>query len=183
MTEKTKTPTAQLNYLHIAPRKVRLVADSIKGKYVIEAESLLIYSPNRAAKPLLKLLRSAIANATNNSKLDKEKLYISSITVDEGPMIKRWLPRAMGRATPIHKKTSHVKIILEEKEEGFKRYKTPQAKVTKSEKSLVKEKSKKESKKIEEKDIKKKRSSKVEELQKKSQEGTNKKFFRRKEIA
>ena len=114
MVEKTKTTKAQLNYLHIAPRKARLVADSIKGKHIIEAESILVYSPNRAAKPILKLLRSAIANASNNSKLNKEKLVVSSITVDEGPMLKRWLPRAMGRATPIHKKTSHIKIILDE---------------------------------------------------------------------
>jgi large subunit ribosomal protein L22 len=72
------------------------VADSIKGKQYIEAESILVYSPNRAAKPILKLLRSAIANAINNSKLNKEKLVISSITVDEGPMLKRWLQEQWG---------------------------------------------------------------------------------------
>ncbi len=180
MAEKTKTTKAQLNYLHIAPRKARLVADSIKGKHIIEAESILVYLPNRAAKPILKLLRSAIANATNNSKLNKEKLVISSITVDEGPMLKRWLPRAMGRATPIHKKTSHIKIILEEKEGEFKRYKSPQAKVTKSEKSLVKTK---ENKKNEKSEIKKQNFHKVDESQKKPSRGISKKIFRRKEIA
>ncbi len=187
ITDKKKT-IARLNYLHEAPRKVRLVANSLKGKNVIEAESILIYLPNRAAKPLLKLLRSATANAINNFKLDKNKLYISLITVDEGPMLKRWLPRAMGRATPIHKKTSHIKIELEERGE-FKRYKAPQAKLTRSEKSLSKEKeNKKEIKKSEEKETKDKETkkryySKVGESQKKSQEGVNKKFFRRKEIA
>jgi len=177
MLEEKRVAVAKLKYLHIAPRKVRLVADNIKGKHIVEAESQLVYSPHRVAKALLKLLRSAINNAVNK-KLDKDKLYINSIVVNQGPMLKRWLPRAMGRATPIQKKMSHINIILEEKG-PYGRYKIPQAKITKSEKALVKEK--KEETKTRE--IKKKPILKVDESKKKSQGGFVKKIFRRKEIA
>jgi len=175
--EKENVATAKLKYLHMAPRKVRLVANSIKGKHVVEAEAQLVYAPQRAAKPLLKLLRSAVSNAANK-KLDKNKLVISSITVDEGLMLKRWLPRAMGRATPIQKKMSHVAIVLEEKEE-FGRYRAPQAKITKSEKTLAKDKEE-----IKTKETKhNKPSPKVAETKKKPKEGFTRKIFRRKEIA
>jgi len=106
--------TAKLNYLHIAPRKVRLITDTLKGLLVSEAEAQLLLRPQRAAKPLLKLLRSAVANAKNNQKLNPDNLVISKILVDQGPILKRSLPRAMGRATPIHKKMSHVTLVLEE---------------------------------------------------------------------
>ena len=105
---------AQLNYLHIAPRKVRLLANTLKGLPVGEAEAQLLLYSQRAAKPLLKLLRSAVSSAKNNQKLNADHLVISSVRVDQGPMYKRSLPRAMGRATPIHKKMSHVVLILEE---------------------------------------------------------------------
>ena len=108
--------TAKLNHLHIAPRKVRLVAMAIKGLSVNEAEAQLMFRPQRSSKPILALLRSAVANAKNNQKLDSENLYVQSIRVDQGPTMKRSLPRAMGRATPIHKKTSHVSLVLEEKQ-------------------------------------------------------------------
>ncbi len=106
--------TAKLNHLHIAPRKVRLIASALKGLSVNEAEAQLLFRPQRSSKPLLKLLRSAVANAKNNQKLNPEHLVIQSIRVDQGPTLKRFLPRAMGRATPIHKKTSHIHLILEE---------------------------------------------------------------------
>ena len=105
--------TAQLNFLHIAPRKVRLVSNTLKGLNVSEAEAQLMLRTNRACKPLLKLLRSAISNA-KNKKMNAESLYVESIFVNEGPMLKRIMPRAMGRATPIHKKMSHITLILEE---------------------------------------------------------------------
>lgn len=174
---KENVAIAKLKYLHMAPRKVRLVANSIKGKHVIEAEAQLAYAPQRAAKPLLKLLRSA-ANNASNKKLDKNKLFVKSITVDEGPMLKRWLPRAMGRATPIQKKMSHITLVLEEKME-FNRYKVPQAKITKSEKKLTKTKEGVKEKEHEPK----KKSPMVEEIKKKPQEGFARKIFRRKEIA
>ncbi len=105
---------AQLNYLRIAPRKVRSVAELIKGLPVNEAEAQLLLQPRRAAQPILKLLRSAVANAKNNQRLSPEKLYVESIRVDGGPMLKRILPRARGMATPIHKKMSHVTLTLME---------------------------------------------------------------------
>ncbi|MBI2075044.1 MAG: 50S ribosomal protein L22 [Candidatus Harrisonbacteria bacterium] len=105
--------TAKLHYLNMAPRKVRLVADVIRGLGVIEAEAQLALHARRAAQPLLKLLRSAIANA-KMQKLDAAKLIVSRITVDQGPMLKRSLPRAQGRATPLQKKMSHVALVLEE---------------------------------------------------------------------
>lgn len=106
--------TAKLRYLRIAPRKVRLVANLIRGKSVEEAQTILNFTVKKAAQPLIKLLKSAIANAKNNFQLDSKNLYISKIMVDEGPKYKRWMPRARGQASEIQKKTSHLTIILEE---------------------------------------------------------------------
>lgn len=118
------TATAQLRFLRMAPRKVRLIVDVLRGQSVAHAEAQLIMQSRRAAEPLLKLLRSCIANATN-LKLQPERMYISKITVDQGPMLKRSLPRAMGRATPIQKKMSHVTIVLEEGTSVVSRYALP----------------------------------------------------------
>lgn len=106
---------AKLRHLRISPRKVRLVADEIRGLDVKVAQDKLAFINKRAAQPMLKLLNSAVANAVNNFKLKKDNLYINELRVDEGPTLKRWLPRAMGRATPINKRTSHISIILDEK--------------------------------------------------------------------
>lgn len=105
--------TAKLNYLHIAPRKVRLVTDSLKGLPAQEAEAQLLFRNKRSAKPLLKLLRSAMANIKNQN-FSVDNFYISTLKVDQGPMLKRGLPRAMGRVTPIQKKSSHITMILSE---------------------------------------------------------------------
>jgi len=105
---------ASLKYLRIAPRKVRLVADLIRGLDVEEAKSLLSLERKRAAKSLLKLLNSAISNAKNNFHLSEDNLYIKTIRVDQGPTLKRYFPRAQGRATLIQKKTSHIFIELVE---------------------------------------------------------------------
>lgn len=118
----TKT-RAKLNYLRITPRKVRQVADLIRGLPVNEAEAQLLFQRRRAARALLKLLRSAVANAKTNQRLDADKLFIESLSVDQGPMLKRSLPRARGMATPIHKKSSHVTIVLGEKPEFKPRFK------------------------------------------------------------
>ncbi len=113
---------AQLKRLRIAPRKMRLLVDLIRGQKIDKAISQLQFSRKKAAKPLLKLLNSAIANAVNNHNLKKETLYIKTIFVNEGATLKRWMPRAMGRATPIRKRTSHTTIILEgEKKEEIKK--------------------------------------------------------------
>jgi large subunit ribosomal protein L22 len=106
-----ETQTAKLNYLRIAPRKTRSVADLIRGLSVNEAEAQLMVQRRRPAKALLKLLRSAVANAKNN-KLNEAHLFVKEIRVDGGPMLKRYLPRARGSASPIQKKMSHVTMIL-----------------------------------------------------------------------
>lgn len=106
--------TAKLKYLRISPRKVRLIADLIRWKKIEEAQIILKFAKKRGAYPLSKLLNSAIANAKNNFQLDPKNLYISKITVDEGPKYKRWMPRARGAAYEIQKKTSHITIVLAE---------------------------------------------------------------------
>lgn len=106
-----ETQTAKLNYLRIAPRKTRSVADLIRGLSVNDAEAQLLVQRRRPAKALLKLLRSAVANAKNN-KLNSDHLFVAEIRVDGGPMLKRYLPRARGSASPIQKKMSHVTLTL-----------------------------------------------------------------------
>lgn len=103
---------AKLNYLRIAPRKVRSVGDLIKGLSVNEAEAQLLIQRRRPAKSLLKLLRSAVHNAKNNKHLNADYLFVASVRVDQGPMLKRSLPRARGSASPIQKKMSHVTLVL-----------------------------------------------------------------------
>lgn len=104
--------TAKISFLRMAPRKVRSVGDLIKGLPVNEAEAQLLVQTRRPSKPLLKLLRSAVANAKNNKVPNVEHLFVSSVRVDNGPMLKRMLPRARGSASPIQKKMSHVTIVL-----------------------------------------------------------------------
>ncbi|MBD3310919.1 MAG: 50S ribosomal protein L22 [Candidatus Magasanikbacteria bacterium] len=104
---------AKLRFLRIGPRKVRLLADLIRGMKVEKAIEQLMFSKKDAAKPLLKLLNSAIANAEHNHEMKKDTLVIKKAFVDGGPVLKRWMPRAMGRATPIRKRTSHITIVLE----------------------------------------------------------------------
>ena len=105
-----------LNNLRIAPRKVRQVIALIKKSSVEEAEMQLKFQNKRAALPILKLLKSGAASAINNFNLSPENLYVANIFVDEGQTLKRFRPRAFGRAGAIHKKTSHVTLILEERE-------------------------------------------------------------------
>ena len=107
--------TAKLRHLRIAPRKVRLVADMIRGKDVEEALSILQFTGKRSSVPLAKLVQSAVANADQKDGVDIDRLFVKTITVDGGPTIKRFRPRAMGRATPILKRTSHVSIALDER--------------------------------------------------------------------
>ncbi|MBI2023121.1 50S ribosomal protein L22 [Candidatus Giovannonibacteria bacterium] len=104
---------AQLNYLRIAPRKVRVVADTIRGKMVGEAETALKFLERGAKTPIKKLLNSAVANARHNFSAERDKLFVKSIRVDKGPTLKRFMPRARGSASPINKRTSHITIILD----------------------------------------------------------------------
>ncbi len=107
---------AQAKYVRTSARKARLVCDHIRGKDVVEARAILAYTPRAAAKPWLKLLESAVANAEHNHELVGEDLRILSVHADEGPTLKRYRPRAMGRATRIRKRTSHLTITLTPKE-------------------------------------------------------------------
>jgi large subunit ribosomal protein L22 len=107
-----ETQTAKLNYLRIAPRKVRSVGDLIKGLSVNNAEAQLRIERRRPSVALLKLLRSAVANAKNNKHWDTNHLFIVNVRVDQGPMLKRMLPRARGSASPIQKKMSNVILTL-----------------------------------------------------------------------
>ncbi len=111
---------AQLNNLRISPRKVRLVTDLIRGLDVVKAKSQLQFLIKRSSKPILKLLNSAIANAKHNFKLsDESNLYISEIIVNGGKMLKRTMPRAMGRAYQIKKRTSKILMVLDERVKSY----------------------------------------------------------------
>lgn len=106
-------PHASLHFLRLAPRKVRLVADHLRGMQVGAALALLKYTPNAAAKPLAKLVRSAIANAEQKGgRVDVDRLFVRTLNVDGGPKMRRYMPRAMGRAYRIDKRTSHVYVEL-----------------------------------------------------------------------
>lgn len=104
----------ELNNLRTAPRKVRQVADLVRGKKALQAQTILSFTVNRSAGNVLKLLNSAIASAKHDFKLDESNLYVSSIFVNEGPKLKRWHPMSRGRAYPIQKKTSHITLVLSE---------------------------------------------------------------------
>ncbi|ADU28417.1 50S ribosomal protein L22 [Evansella cellulosilytica] len=109
---------AVVKQVRIAPRKVRLVVDLIRGKGVGEAISILRHTPKKASPVVEKLLNSAIANAEHNYELDPNSLVVSKVFVDEGVTLKRFRPRAMGRASRINKRTSHITLVLTEKKEG-----------------------------------------------------------------
>ena len=111
-----KRPHATAKYIRISSRKVKVVIDLIRGKSVDDAEAILLYTPKAASEPVLKLLRSAIANAENNLELSRDSLYVAEIYANQGPTLKRYRPRARGSAFHIRKRTSHITVILDEKE-------------------------------------------------------------------
>ncbi|AHM55495.1 50S ribosomal protein L22 [Peptoclostridium acidaminophilum DSM 3953] len=102
-------------FVRVSPRKATQVAGLVRGKKVNEALAILKYTPQKPAGILAKVIESAIANAENNHEMDKEKLYVAEIYANQGPTIKRFRPRAMGRATSIRKRTSHIGVVLKEK--------------------------------------------------------------------
>ena len=106
---------AYLRYIRISPRKVQIVCDLIRGKDVNTAMAILMQTPKAASEPLVKLLKSAVANAENNFGMDVEKLVVSQVFATPGPILKRMRPRAQGRAFRINKRTSHVTIAVAEK--------------------------------------------------------------------
>ncbi len=104
----------KLNNLRTAPRKTRQVIDLIRGKKAVEAQSILSFTVNKSARPVLKLLNSAIASAKHDFQIDESNLIVSEIFVDEGPKLKRWHPMSRGRAYPIIKRTSRITLVLNE---------------------------------------------------------------------
>ncbi len=125
--------TAKLNNLRMTPRKVRLVANLVKGMDAKDAKTQLQFMNKKAAGLILKLLNSGLANAKHNSDLEELNLYIAKLVVEAGPSLKRWMPRAMGRATPILKRTCSVILTLEEKipvKAGIARKKTKKTEKT-----------------------------------------------------
>ncbi len=107
---------ASATHVRISPRKVRMVVDTVRGKSVSQAMNILAFTRKKAARPVQKLLKSAVANAVENDGVgDVDSLVIERIAVDEGPTMKRFTPRARGRATPIRKRTSHIRIVLRER--------------------------------------------------------------------
>jgi ribosomal protein L22 len=108
---------ASSRYVRVAPRKARLVADQVRGMQIEKARALLEFSPRGAARDIGKLIDSAAANAENNFDLVADEMRVAEITVDEGPVLRRYRPRALGRATPIDKRTSHIAVALSPDEE------------------------------------------------------------------
>lgn len=105
---------AKTTMIRISPRKVRIVGDVIKKKNINDAMGMLMYMPQKAAFILKKLLDSAVANAKQKKYVDLDNLFVKNVIVDGGPVLKRFLPRAMGRATKVRKRSSHITMILDE---------------------------------------------------------------------
>ena len=173
----------KLNHLKIPPRKVRLLADVIRGLPLQEAEAKLMLSPRRPKDALIKLLRSAAANAKNNHKLDPAKLFIKEIWVDQGPKTGHWTPRSRGSAALIEKKTSHVTLILGLLETA----KVPRFEIVIKKKAKKEEKEKKPKAEKGEENISAEKSEKTKEIRKPEKKasptpGAFKKMFQRKSI-
>ncbi len=172
---------AKVKYVRIAPRKVRLVADAVRGMKAEEAQKVLHFVVKKSTNPVLKLLNSAIANAEHNFNMKKENLYIAEIKVDGGPIIKRFRPRARGSTSAIQKKTSHISIKLgeiagkESKRKSVKKEKQPKIKTV-----YQTEKPKEES--VKEQDSKVRKSSNKNVEKQKEQKAEKKTIFRRKSI-
>lgn len=107
---------AVARYIRVSPRKARQVVDLIRGKSLGEALDILRFLPNKAARPVTKVVESAAANAENNFSMNRRALYVARIYVDEGPTLKRIRPRARGMANRIRKRTSHITVVLAERE-------------------------------------------------------------------
>ncbi|MHB8792637.1 MAG: 50S ribosomal protein L22 [Thermoleophilia bacterium] len=116
--EVAATASATAKYVRVSARKMRLVADMVRGKGVAEARTVLAFSTKNAAQVVTKVLGSAVANAENNHDMSGDELFISTILVNEGPTLKRIRPRAMGRAFRVRKRTCHVTVELTSRKEG-----------------------------------------------------------------
>jgi len=179
--------SARLKNLRVSPRKVRLVANSIKGIDANDALVNLGYLIKKSSIPIEKLLKSAIANAENNFGLDKDNLYVYDVQVGEGTTLKRWLPRAFGRATSLRKRTSKIAIVLEERIEGKNRKtkeqmekekKKREAERKKAEKEMIKGKKDEDQKTVAAPNAEKV----IEENKNAAEKGWAKKIFQRKSV-
>ena len=182
---------ASLNNLRTSPRKVRLVTNSIVGMNASQALVQLQHLVKKTSEPVEKLVSSALANAENNFGLDKDNMYVSSILVGEGAKLKRWLPRAQGRATLLLKRTSHIKLELDERIEGKNRKTKAELEKARAEKEAARakmmkeemaelEKAEKEEEAVTKKAPVKKTAAKKETVQKGQDNGFLKKVFQRK---
>ena len=111
-----KRPQAHAKFVRISPRKVKIVIDLIRGKSAEEAQAILRFTPKAAAPVVLKVLNSAIANAENNLEMNKKDLYVAEVFANPGPTLKRYIARSRGSASPILKRTSHISVVLDQKE-------------------------------------------------------------------
>lgn len=176
---------AQVKFVRMSPRKTRWVIDLVRGLDVGEAINQLQFMTKAAATPVLKLLNSGIANAVNNFKLKKENLYIKSISVDGGPVLKRWRPRAFGRAAPIKKRSAHINLVLGERVESRQTAEAKSAtlekpKVVETLKTFTREKVKEEAHKTETEQKKQKESGAPVKGETRNTRGFLKKIFPRK---
>ena len=120
MSDTVNTARATARFVRVTPMKARRVIDTIRGKSVEDALAILKYAPQGASKDVAKVVASAAANAENNFGLDRSSLVISEAYANEGPTMRRFRPRAQGRAFHIRKRTSHITVVVEEKKEGAK---------------------------------------------------------------
>lgn len=103
-------------YVRVSPRKMRFICDMVRGRSVDEALSILKFTPNKGAKVLEKVVKSAAANAENNFDMNKDNLFVSEVYSNQGPTLKRWRPRSKGRAFKILKRTSHIGVVVKERD-------------------------------------------------------------------
>lgn len=116
--EQATMASATARFVRMSPRKLRLVTDMVRGKSVADARSVLAFTPRGGSVVVEKVISSAVANAENNFDMSGDDLYVSSIYVNEGPTLKRFRPRAMGRAARIRKRTSHITVVVTQRKEG-----------------------------------------------------------------
>lgn len=112
-----KRPRAHAKYIRISSRKVKIVIDLIRGKNVDEALAILTYTPKAASPVVAKVLNSAIANAVNNQELDRRSLFVAEVYANPGPTLKRYVARSRGSASPMLKRTSHISVVLDQKQD------------------------------------------------------------------
>ena len=115
MAARDTRPSAHAKYVRISSSKVKIVIDLIRGKKVDDAVAILQFTPKAAAPVVLKVLNSAIANAVNNSELDRKALYVAEVYANPGPTLKRFVARSRGSASPVLKRTSHISVVLDQK--------------------------------------------------------------------